>query len=249
MASRTAPVQDGRSRRGRRLVDAALVLAIVVLVAIAASVIVPVAMSEGEASSLRGEMADGGLATVTEENPDVAAWVRVEGTPIDLPVMALRDSDPDGFYLSHGVDRTDSLEGVPFLDRRCTADGQRVLVYGHHMLLMPQAVFSPVYDAWRQSSFDGIGDLVWSTPAAGTVRLKKVMAMKVDKTYSSIQELDATETDALREWATGLLADADAKADGAEGTISSCERVVTLVTCSNRLFGGQRERTLLVFAG
>ena len=66
-------------------------------------------------------------------NPDIAAWVSVEGTPVDFPVVSPREGDPKGFYLSHDFDRNWSFSGCPYLDPRCGADGRHALVYGHHL--------------------------------------------------------------------------------------------------------------------
>lgn len=66
-------------------------------------------------------------------NPDIAAWVSVEGTPVDFPVVSPREGDPKGFYLNHDFDRNWSFSGCPYLDPRCGADGRHALVYGHHL--------------------------------------------------------------------------------------------------------------------
>lgn len=68
-----------------------------------------------------------------EQNPDMAGWIRIEGTIIDYPVMY---TPGDGeFYLNHGFDKQESKSGVPFIDARCTIDpfGTNTIIYGHHM--------------------------------------------------------------------------------------------------------------------
>lgn len=67
------------------------------------------------------------------QNPDMAGWIRLDGTPIDYPVMY---TPKDGnFYLNHGFDRENSKSGVPFIDERCAANplGVITIIYGHHM--------------------------------------------------------------------------------------------------------------------
>ena len=68
-----------------------------------------------------------------EKNRDLAAWLRVTGTGIDLPVMLTPD-DPE-HYLRRGVTGTYSLSGTPFFDARCTdpAAADCLIVYGHNM--------------------------------------------------------------------------------------------------------------------
>ena len=93
-------------------------------------------------------------------NPDIAAWVSVEGTPVDFPVVSPREGDPKGFYLNHDFDRNWSFSGCPYLDPRCGADGRHALVYGHH-LNFDGEMFTYLRDAWRQEKFDALGDMRW----------------------------------------------------------------------------------------
>lgn len=41
----------------------------------------------------------------------------------------------DDFYLSHGFDKEESKNGVPFIEKRCTLKpfGTNTIFYGHHM--------------------------------------------------------------------------------------------------------------------
>ena len=91
-------------------------------------------------------------------NQDIAAWLRVEGTAIDLPVVNTRKGDPADFYLSHDFDRNPSFAGCPYLDARGTAEGAHALVYGHHMGFTGQ-IFSPIFATYRQAEFDKIGEM------------------------------------------------------------------------------------------
>ena len=66
-------------------------------------------------------------------NPDVVAWVRVEGTDINYPVVQGQDND---YYLHHSFDGSYSSSGCIFLDCDCRPDmssGNNIL-YGHNML-------------------------------------------------------------------------------------------------------------------
>lgn len=180
-------------------------------------------------------------------NPDIAAWVSVEGTPVDFPVVSPREGDPKGFYLNHDFDRNWSFSGCPYLDPRCGADGRHALVYGHH-LNFDGEMFTYLRDAWRQEKFDTLGDMRWSTPAEGTVSLHPAFSMSVDKSFADIQRFDFNGTVELRAWLSALSAQATAKADGCDALCAGAKRVVTLVTCSANFSGGCA-RTLTVFVG
>ena len=65
-------------------------------------------------------------------NPDVAAWLTLEGTGIDDPIVQGEDNLE---YLNKNVYGEYALAGSIFLDSRCdrTFQGAYQLVYGHHM--------------------------------------------------------------------------------------------------------------------
>lgn len=65
-------------------------------------------------------------------NPDVAAWITLEGTNIDDPVVQGKD---DQEYLNKNVYGEYALSGSLFLDSRCNRDFTDFyqLIYGHHM--------------------------------------------------------------------------------------------------------------------
>jgi sortase B len=175
-------------------------------------------------------------------NPDVAAWVRVENTDIDLPVMAPSDADMT-YYLQHDLWRKASLDGTPFLDHRCEADARQRLVYGHHLFLGGQ--FSALQRAYRQEVFEKTGDCVWSTPSGGTTRLKPLCALRRNAWFAGIQRFDLPP-DQLESWLLDLSGEAEATAANCEQLAKEACSTVALVTCSSEL-SGQPWRTIVVF--
>lgn len=67
------------------------------------------------------------------KNPDVYAWVRVEGTKVSYPVVQHRVDDD--FYLGHDVDGARSIYGAIFTQRYNSRsfNDPFVVVYGHGM--------------------------------------------------------------------------------------------------------------------
>ncbi len=66
-------------------------------------------------------------------NPDMVGWIKIDGTPIDYPVMYTPE-DGD-FYLHHDFEGKTSRSGVPFIDGRCSVGqpGANIIIYGHNM--------------------------------------------------------------------------------------------------------------------
>ena len=65
------------------------------------------------------------------KNPEMVGWIRIDDTIIDYPVMHT-PKDPEK-YLHTNFEGEYSQPGVPFLDYRCKADSDNLLIYGHNM--------------------------------------------------------------------------------------------------------------------
>ena len=152
-----------RPRRKRKALD--IILAAICASSLAAAVLIGLTiLHEGavysDISAVAGAAEGGGIdwEALRARNPDISAWVSVEGTPIDYPVVSPREGDPQGFYLNHDFARNWSFAGCPYLDPRGTADGRHALVYGHH-LNFDSEMFTYLRNAWRQEKFDTLGDM------------------------------------------------------------------------------------------
>ena len=82
--------------------------------------------------NLTGEGTGMGLSELIARNPDVRAWLTVEGTNIDYPVVQGEDNTR---YLNTNVFGQFALSGSIFLDYRNAGDFADAysLLYGHHM--------------------------------------------------------------------------------------------------------------------
>ncbi len=68
-------------------------------------------------------------------NPDSDAWIVIDGTKIDLPIVKSTDNE---YYLHHDIEKKDSNSGTLFIDYRNQALSSNTpdditFVYGHHM--------------------------------------------------------------------------------------------------------------------
>ena len=64
-------------------------------------------------------------------NPDTRAWLRVNNTSINYPVVQAADND---FYLNHDYNKDDNLNGWIFIDYRNDMENldQNTIMYGHN---------------------------------------------------------------------------------------------------------------------
>ena len=93
------------------------------------------AAAEVRTSLLEMKPAEDGpsFAALQAVNPDVCAWVTLDGTGVDYPVVQGEDNLT---YVNTDVYGNFSLSGSIFLDSRCAPDFTEGygLLYGHHMV-------------------------------------------------------------------------------------------------------------------
>lgn len=82
------------------------------------------------------------------KNPDIAAWIRIDGTGIDYPVMSTPD-EPQR-YLHLGFDEQYSKSGVPFISG--TMEDDNLVIHGHNM--KNRTMFSDLLGYEQQEFWD-----------------------------------------------------------------------------------------------
>ena len=68
---------------------------------------------------------------LVQENGHLAAWLIIEGTEVDYPVLYTPD-DPE-YYLRKAFDGSYALSGSLFIGANCLPDGTNTIIYGHKM--------------------------------------------------------------------------------------------------------------------
>ncbi len=69
------------------------------------------------------------LKNLLKINTDVVAWINIDGTNIDYPIMQNKE-----FYLYRNIYKEYSSHGTPFLADYCDIDNSdNLIIYGHHM--------------------------------------------------------------------------------------------------------------------
>ena len=65
--------------------------------------------------------------------PDLAGWLKVDGTPIDYPVM--QDRTGEEYYLTHNFEGKDDNKGNPFISADASIEpmDQNIVIYGHNV--------------------------------------------------------------------------------------------------------------------
>lgn len=69
--------------------------------------------------------------SLKEKNIDTVAWIKVEGTDIDYPVVQAKNND---YYLNHSFDKSINGAGWVFADYKNKLDGtdKNIVIYAHN---------------------------------------------------------------------------------------------------------------------
>ncbi len=69
--------------------------------------------------------------SLKQKNPDTIAWLKVNGTDIEYPVVKTTNND---YYMTHSFDKSYNSSGWAFMDYKNKFDGtdKNMVIYGHN---------------------------------------------------------------------------------------------------------------------
>lgn len=230
-----------------RLPSPIILLAAAAMLVAAAALIWPELSSEASFAQVRDRVPAGDPAAMIDGaramNPDTVAWLKVDGTPIDYPVVQPSGNTDRDWYLHHGYDGAKSPMGTPYLDSRCDADGPLMLVYAHND--RTGRLFHAIANAEGDKGLERIGTAHWTT-GAGETEFEPLFAIRVDRTYAPVQDISAASED-IAELIEEMHSKAVSEREGWRGAAGGAGRILALSTCTNGTFGGP-ERIICIFA-
>ena len=143
--------------------------------------------SVGDAASAQTAAPDRNYQPLVQENCHLAAWLTIEDSEVDYPVLYTPD-DPE-YYLRKAFDGSYALSGSLFIGAGCVPDGSNIIIYGHNMKdnSMFGALNSYADEEYAQAHPEIIYDLI--QPDGNYVRLTfEVMAAFYGRIYKMEEE-------------------------------------------------------------
>lgn len=158
-------------------------------------------------------------------NPDTAAWISADGTPLNYPVVRGKNN---AYYLNHLFTGKRGRMGTLFLDFRCSGDfsDSNTILYGHNMKDGSMFAFLERYK--QQSGYDRTPTMRLNTPSGGfTVEL--FAGTVVDGSRESVPLRFAGCSDFLK-YTAALKRESTFHSDV---SVAAGDRIVTLCTCTS----------------
>lgn len=168
--------------------------------------------------------------------PGLTAWISIEGTPIDYPVMQAGDNDT---YLDTTADGQKNAAGSIFLDSRNSGDysDKNSILYGH--ALKNGKMFGSLKEYLDPAYWQAHPEITLTTPEG--VRRYEIFAV-CETTAGSVGYTRAFEDEAAFAAFLKTIREQSVYDTGVEPTPQ--DRVLTLSTCTN----GARDRRYVVHA-
>lgn len=164
------------------------------------------------------------FAALAAKNPEIKAWVRLEGTAIDLPIVQTTDNS---FYLTHRFDEKKNKLGTPFIDAANAGDftDRHTVVYGH--AVKSGALFGSFWEYENPNYFNRNPELTLYLPDGTQQTLKVFACTRVDGVRSAIPTSFAGD-DAFLSFVKGLN---DRSAFTSNIDVGAADRIVSFCVC------------------
>ena len=165
--------------------------------------------------------------TLLQTNPDTVAWIKVEGTKINYPVVQSTDND---YYLHHDYRKNSNMAGWIFGDYRDDFINFKynTIIYGHNM--NNKTMFGSLPDAVLSSSWQNNPNyhlIKISTPTSNSVwKVFSVYTIEPEVYYLKIP----SSTESHQEFIT-TIQNRSIYNFNTEVTIN--DKILTLSTCDN----------------
>lgn len=186
----------------------------------------------------------GTWADAESSYPGLAAWLKVQGSVVSTAVMQADSQEPD-YYLAHNAWGYRDSTGMPYLDARSSVNAPVRVIYGHNLGWGSSERFSPLADAWQQSSFDELKSALWAVQGHRTLTFVPLCSLHVPADATDLLSFDLNRSQ-VGPWVRDLLGQASAAAPEASDLASRATEALVLVTCTNGIHPAS-ERSVVVF--
>ena len=161
-----------------------------------------------------------------EKNSDTVAWIQVNGTNINYPVVRASDND---YYLTHSFNKSYNEAGWVFMDYRNTLEEDKnMIIYAHARLdkTMFGSLKSVIKDSWLNDSSNYVVKL--STPYENT--LWQVFSVYRIPTTSDYLTTVFYDDDDFNTFTSMLI---NRSIHNFNTPVNASDRILTLSTCYN----------------
>lgn len=174
------------------------------------------------------------MAALYEQNPDFAAWVKIDDTVIDFPVMFTPEDEEK--YIYANFEGNYDWNGLPFVNKDCSFDPetQNILVYAHNKVYGGMFHELLEYDSeeyWQEHRYITFKTLYEERTYEVFAAFSDIVYLKTDDVFKFYEFIDPQTEEEFNEgvayFRENTLYETDIK-------VEYGDRLLTLITCSYR---------------
>lgn len=183
------------------------------------------------------------FAALQETNPDIYAWIKIEGTNIDYPV--LQSLENDNYYLDHTWEGNSASQGAIFSQAFNSKDFTdfNTVIYGHQMGEGNDTMFHNLGNYLEDGFMEEHPNVVIYTP--DSIRTYQVFAAVVYDDRHLMQSFNYVMDDDRQAFIDSLYSARDMRNKYREDVnVTISDRIISLSTC----ISAEAEHRLLVEA-
>lgn len=175
------------------------------------------------------------ILELQQTNSDTVAWLKLEGTNINYPVV---QSDDNEYYLTHSFDKTYNTAGWIFADYRNSADltDKNMIMYGHGRL--NSVMFGTLKNILTSGWLDDTSNYLVRMSFADINTVWQVFSVYVTDYTTDYLQVNFSSDDDFYDFANMLL---DRSNHDFGTTVNEDDKIITLSTC----YGDDGQRVVL----
>lgn len=168
------------------------------------------------------------FAELNQTNTDIYAWIRIENTVIDYPVLQSSDLDDD-FYLNHDIDRSYKFAGSIFSEKMNSKDFSDpvTVLYGHNML--NGSMFQNLHKFRDKAFFEANKTITIYTP--GHILTYEIFAAYKYDNRHIMNSFDFSDLTVRQEYFDYIQAPKSMLVNTRPVTLTTESKILTLSTC------------------
>lgn len=171
-----------------------------------------------------------------EINNDYIGHLVFDSNIINLPVVQAHDND---YYLRRNIDKEYDINGVPFIDYRCSLNDQNIIIYGHYIRKGSKEMFSPL-----ERLFDSRDNDSLQLKLRTSIRCYELISVLVvdgeDNSYYPflLQNYSLNDIDELNDYIKNN------SIYYSKNIVTSDDNILTLITCTDNM---DEKREIAIF--
>lgn len=168
------------------------------------------------------------FAVLQEENPDIYAWIRIEGTTVDYPV--LQSETDNAYYLDHTPQHSAGYPGSIYTENYNQKDFSDpvTVVYGHNM--NDKSMFGGLHQYADNAFMSAHQDILIYTPDA--IRTYRIFSAGITDDSHILLSHDFDDKDVYQSYLDDILLRRDMSSVTDDSLkVTSDDRILILSTC------------------